>query len=147
MIRPFGAEDLEDVQVAWEAASRVAHPFLSEAFLAQERRNIAELYMPRAETWVWDEAGRVLGFISLMGNEVGGIFVHADHQRKGIGQALMDQARSLRGTLELEVFEANPIGRAFYERYGFAFVERKMDEATGFPVHRLRLVADEGATA
>ena len=142
MIRSYRAKDLEALLAAWEAASAIAHPFLSEDFLAQERRNIAERYMPRAETWVWEEAGHVLGFISLLEHEIGGIFVHPDHQRKGIGRGLVDHARSRRGMLELEVFEANAIGRAFYAKRGFEPVKRGVHLETGQAVLRLRLAGD-----
>ena len=42
---------------AWENASRLAHPFLSEAFLAQERRDLSAVYMPVADTWVVEADG------------------------------------------------------------------------------------------
>ena len=41
VIRKYQTEDLEDVLMAWAAASAVAHPFLSDEFLAVERHNIA----------------------------------------------------------------------------------------------------------
>lgn len=51
----------------------------------------------------------------------------------------MDEARASRDHLELDVFEANVIGRAFYERYGFRVVGERVDEATGLRVLRLEL--------
>ena len=147
MIRPYEAADLEDVQTSWAAASAVAHPFLSEEFMARERRNSAEIYLPQAETWVWESDGRVVGFISFLDHEVGGIFVDPSHQRPGIGQALMDRARERCGTLELEVFEANRIGRAFYDRYGFRLVKRGLHVDTEQKVLRLRWAIDERSDA
>ena len=57
----------------------------------------------------------------------------------GIGRALMDQARASRPFLELDVFEANSIGRRFYEAYGFRQVDRHIHEETEQNVLRLRL--------
>ena len=142
MIRKYQAKDLEDVLVAWAAASAVAHPFLSDEFLAEERQNIANVYLPKAETWVCELDGRVVGFISLLGNEVGAIFVDPKVHGVGIGRALMDHARGLREELEVEVFKANVIGRAFYARYGFELMQEKVHDQTGLDVMRLTLAAN-----
>jgi putative acetyltransferase len=120
----------------------VAHPFLSDDFLQRERLNIRDVYLPKAETWVWEADGHVVGFMSLLGNEVGGLFVDPDVHRSGIGRALIDHARALRGELEVEVFERNVLGRAFYARLGFELVQKKIDHRTGRGVMRLRLAAD-----
>ncbi len=107
----------------------------------RERRDIAEKFLPVAETYVFERSGAVVGFISLLGNEVGGIFVAPQHHGQGIGRALMDWACGSRGHLELDVFEANAIGRAFYAAYGFGVVGERVDESTGQRVFRLRLPA------
>ena len=139
MIRPYTPADLGDLLDVWYRASLTAHAFLTEAFLATERRQIAEHWLAMAETRVCECDGRVVGFLSLIGNEVGGIFVDSDHQGRGIGRALMDRARDSRPYLELDVFEANAIGRRFYDAYGFEFVGRHIHQASGQPQLRLRL--------
>ncbi len=80
----------------------------------------------------------MVGFISLLGNEVGGIFVDPMWHGQGIGRALMDHARASRDYLELEVFEANEIGRAFYNAYGYTAVGERLDAKTGLRQLRLR---------
>jgi len=142
MIREYESADLEEILNTWEAASAIAHPFLSEEFVEQERQNIPNIYIPLAETWVWEADGRVVGFIALIGNEVGAIFVEPEFQGAGIGRALMDLARDRRGELEVEVFTANAQGRAFYAKYGFELMHEKIHEPSGFEVMRLRLAAD-----
>lgn len=139
MIRPYSDDDLGDLLEAWYQASLVAHSFLSDQFLANERREIAERWLPIAETRVYEHQGKVVGFISMLGNEVGAIFVHPLHQRHGIGRALMDHVRESRPYLELGVFEENEAGRRFYDRYGFELVGRTMNEEAGHPELRLRL--------
>ncbi len=81
----------------------------------------------------------MVGFIALLDNEVGGLFVTRAQQGQGIGRALMDHASASRDHLELEVFEANDIGRAFYDAYGFAVIGERLDEETGLRLLRLRL--------
>ncbi len=141
MIRKYQPTDCEDVLNVWASASALAHPFHSKEFLKLERHNIPNVYLPKADTWVWEAGGRVVGFISLLGNEVGAIFVDPDFHRTGIGWALMDRARAWRGELEVEVFERNPLGRAFYAKIGFELMHQKIHEQTGFEIMRLRLAA------
>lgn len=139
MIRHYRPADLDDLLNAWTSASAIAHPFLSPEFLEQERHNIPNLYIPNADTWVWEVDGRVVGFMALLGNEVGGLFVDPKHQRDGIGHVFLDRARDIHGTLEVEVFRANSIGRAFYAKYGFELMNETVHEPTGLEV--LRLIA------
>ena len=139
MIRKYEEKDLSQLLDAWYSASQVAHPFLDEGFFEQERRNIADLYLPNAETWVFELNGIVVGFIALIGNEVGGIFVDSKFHRKGIGRALMDHAKSIRDVLELDVFKDNRVGRKFYEKYGFSEVNEHLHEESGFMELRLKI--------
>jgi len=139
MIRRYQPADCEDVLRVWAQASALAHPFLSSEFLAVERHNIPNLYLPIAETWVWQTDGHVVGFVSLLGSEIGAIFVDPRLHRSGIGRALINLAQDLRGELEVEVFERNLLGRAFYASLGFHLVSQKVHDQTGFSVLRLRL--------
>ncbi len=91
-----------------------------------------------ADTTIHEADGRVAGFLALIGNEVGAVFVDPDLQGRGIGRALMDHARERRPFLELTVFEANTIGRRFYDAYGFEFVSRQVHDETAQPELRLR---------
>ena len=137
MIRRYQDADLSDLLEVWYAASRVAHPFLTEEFLDQERGNIAEIYVPKADTWVFEKDRCVVGFISLLGNEVGAIFVRPELHGQGIGRALMDRAMELHDRLEVEVFKDNEIGRAFYDRYGFKVIHEHVHAETGHELLRL----------
>ena len=147
VIREYQPADCEDVLSVWARASALAHPFLGKDFLDLERHSIANVHLPRADTWVWVADGRVVGFLSLLGNEVGAIFVDPEFHRSGIGRALMEKARALRGALEVEVFERNLSGRAFYAKLGFEFAHQKVHEQTGFEVIRLRLAAESDGPA
>ncbi|MGK2858876.1 MAG: N-acetyltransferase [Thermoanaerobaculia bacterium] len=139
MIRPYRDSDQEDVLSVWMEASTLAHPFLGNFFHEKELQTIRDVYLPTAETWVWETRGRVVGFVSLLENEIGGLFVLPALHGSGIGRALVDHARVLRGSLDVEVFEKNSIGLAFYARYGFVSIDQKVHEQTGFTLLRLRL--------
>lgn len=140
-IRPYVETDLQAVLSSWEVATRLAHPFMTDAFIAQERVNVAEIYMPNTDTWVIEIDGKVEGFVALMGNEVGAIFLQPDCHGRGAGKALMDKAQALHGDLEVEVFKKNSKGRQFYARYGFELLEEKLHPPTGEQVLRLKFSA------
>jgi putative acetyltransferase len=131
LIRQYVAEDLDAVMSCWEHANAVAHPFLTERFVSQVRREIPEVYLPAAETWVAVWHGRVVGFIALVGDEIGGLFVEPEFHGRGIGRALVDKARESREQLAVEVFELNTSGVRFYSRYGFAFERERRHDQTG----------------
>lgn len=136
-LRPYQDDDFDQLIRAWRAASVVAHTFLSPEFLEDEATSIREMYLPAAEAWVAEEGGEVVGFFALLGHELGALFVHPKHWGRGIGHALMDKAVELRDHLSLEVFEANRIGRSFYERYGFTEDSSGVNKATGERVLRM----------
>ena len=140
-IRQYKESDLEAVLDSWEQATRLAHPFMTDDFIAQERINTTEIYLPNTDTWVADIAGEVKGFIALMGNEVGAIFLQPACHGKGVGKALMDKAQELHGDLEVEVFKENTIGRNFYSKYGFEHLVEQFHEPTGQQVLRLKFTA------
>ncbi len=139
MIRKYRDEDVSVVLRIWVDASVVGHPFLSKEFLTAERENVARVYLPNAETWVWEEGGRVGGFLSLIHNEVGGLFVDPALHGRGIGRSLVDHARNLRGELEVEVFKANSPGLAFYASCGFIEIGEGVHAETGLDIVRLKL--------
>ena len=138
MIRLYQEKDMPAILDIWHQASLLAHPFLSEAFLTKEKNNLRYIFIPRSQTWVYEEGDKVIGFMALQGNEVGGLFVHPTKQRRGIGHALMDKARSLHDSLELEVFEKNHQGRAFYAKYGFLPISQYKETTTNETMLRLR---------
>jgi len=138
MIRPYQDSDLETVLDIWYQASLVATPFLNQEFLAQERKNIQEIYIPNTLTWVFEKEHGAKGFISMIGNEVGAIFVYPDFQGQGIGRSLMDKVSGMHPVLEVEVFEKNASGRSFYDRYGFQSLQQHLHEPTNEQMLRMR---------
>ncbi|MDG1905379.1 MAG: GNAT family N-acetyltransferase [Arenicella sp.] len=137
IVRQYSATDLTAVLNSWERATRLAHKFMTDDFIKQERKNVAEIYLPNTDTWVAEVDGEVKGFISLMGNEVGAIFLEPSFHGQGIGKALMNKACELHDELEVEVFKENSIGRAFYSRFGFKYLAETTHEPTSQQVLRL----------
>lgn len=142
MIRKRTDADNDQIVHIWYKASRIAHPFLASDFSEKMKHDLRDIYIPNSETWVYENGGRVLGFISMLGNEIGGLFVLPDTQKNGIGTQLVNFVKSLHPELVVEVFEQNVIGRAFYAKYGFEPVSNYHHEETGQTVLRLGFKGD-----
>lgn len=139
MIRKFHPNDTDALVAIWNAASSLAHPFLKKSFLAREADNVRTLHLPSAETWVLEDDGHPVGFIALVGDEIGGLFLDPSRHGQGLGKALVDHAVANKGPLRVEVFEKNTIGRRFYDRYGFVEVGRYLHVESGETTLQLRL--------
>lgn len=146
-IRRYEADDLELVMFAWRRANALAHPFLSEAYVAQTEEEVRNIYIPAAETYVIEEARAVVGFIALLGSEIGGLFLDPSKHGRGYGKALVDHAVALKGPLTVEVFRDNEIGRRFYERYGFTPVSQAPHPPTGMVICRMAMQELQEAVA
>lgn len=137
MIRAYTEDDKDAVISIWREASAYAHPFLSTEFTNKAETMIRDVFLDMANIWVIEEASQPVGFLALIGNEVGGLFVRPAHHGHGHGRALMDLAVDKTGALELDVFTLNEVGRRFYRSYGFTQGNERLDEASGQKVLRL----------
>lgn len=131
MIREYTANDTDALIAIWEQANALAHPFLAPEFVAFVKDAMRNMYLPNAETWVLEENGGPIGFIAMIGNEIGGLFLDPAHHGHGFGRSMVDHVVELKGPLRVEVFKDNKVGRPFYERYGFEFVEDYLHEQSG----------------
>jgi GNAT superfamily N-acetyltransferase len=67
--------------------------------------------------------GPVVAFLAFSPRQLAQLYVHVDHQRRGIGTALLNYAKAeSSGSLRLFTFEVNTVARRFYERNGFSAV-------------------------
>ncbi|ETX28089.1 acetyltransferase [Roseivivax isoporae LMG 25204] len=119
------ARDLDTCLAIWRRASEVGHPFLDAATLDADAVLIRDVYMPAADITVAEDGGRVIGFIALLDDLVGGLFVDPGAHRRGAGRALVARALATRGRLAVEVYEANRSARAFYVACGFVETGRR----------------------
>jgi putative acetyltransferase len=113
--------------------------------------------MRRQDVVVAEEDGRVVGFVAMVhgdsdhaatdgGDIVAHLYVHPDRHRRGIGSALLDEAkRRLPAGFRLWVFQQNDGARRFYERHGLAVIrltdgsdneEKTPDALYEWPGHR-----------
>ncbi|MCG8494371.1 MAG: GNAT family N-acetyltransferase, partial [Sneathiellales bacterium] len=118
MIRKYRKQDMDALIALWEKANALAHPFLKPEFVTLVKEAMRSVYLLKAETWVLEEKGIPIGFIAMIEQEIGGLFLDPDHHGKGHGRAMVDHVVGLKGPLKVEVFKDNRHGRPFYERYG-----------------------------
>lgn len=146
MIRKREEKDNDAIMSVWCEASDLAHPFLSADFTEKAKKDMRNIYIPNSETWVFEDNNVVVGFISMLGNEIGGLFVSPDNHFKGIGTQLVNFVKEFHNELEVEVFEKNTIGRAFYKKYGFTLIKQFHHTESGNDVLRLGLKTERGPT-
>jgi len=130
MIRKYENIDSEKVVETWYQAFFLAHPFLAKDFVEKVKVDMRNIYLPNSETWVYEENEVVLGFVSMLDNEIGGLFIQPSHHGKGIGTQLVDYVHQFHEELEVEVFENNEIGIPFYNKYGFELLKSYEHEET-----------------
>ena len=138
MIRKHTEQDLEQIINVWDKSSSLAHPFLNSTFVEKVKSDMTNLYIPNSETWVYEIDNSIVGFISMLDNEIGGLFVLPDNHAKGIGTRLVDFIKKEHSNLEVEVFEKNHIGRAFYNKYGFEKIKEYTHKESDNVVLRLK---------
>jgi len=139
MIRAFETGDTDDVIRVWIASTIPGQAFLPEGHWRAMEPVIREELIPIADTWVVQEDGELVAFMSLLDDLIGGLFTHPDHQGEGHGRALIEHARARYDPVFVEVFEANEDAIRFYRSRGFVDHERRVDEESGLPQLILRL--------
>lgn len=133
-IRDYRPADQGRVLDIWLDASRAGHAFLGEATLLEQQQKVRDIYLPAARNRVAEVDGRVEGFIGLIDNFIGGLFVDPKAHGSGIGRALIEDAAALLGDLAVTVYADNHKAVAFYHRCGFLEVGRKAQDDEGLPL-------------
>ena len=69
MIRPYRKEDAAVLTEIWLTASLRAHDFVNDAFWRSGAAEVREVWLPAAETLVWEENGFPVAFVSIIDDE------------------------------------------------------------------------------
>jgi len=123
MIRPYREDDFEAVTQFWFEAMEVAMPGLNER-LGHTLEDACEFFknvvVVEDELWVCEMNGVPVGYLGMQGGFIDRLYVAPAYHRRGIGQALLDHARTISPNhLWLYTHVANSIARVFYENNGF----------------------------
>ncbi|WP_226663993.1 GNAT family N-acetyltransferase [Microbulbifer aggregans] len=145
MLRPLQESDVKRLLQLWFHLACTSHPSLPLGFWRKERqtlkRQLLGVQIPalgrvarqKAVThWVYTLPGssRAEGLVTVT-NEglIHTIFVSPAAQRRGIGSALITQAKFGKLKLEASVLEENLGGRYFLQQHGFVETSRRFSVA------------------
>lgn len=127
LIRRASAKDAFQAADVWLEARRFAYPAIPACIHTEAavRLWVQEEVIPCSEVWVAERDARVVAIMALADGWIDQLYVSPEEQGLGIGFRLVQLAkeRSPRG-LQLWTFESNHQARRFYERQGFAAVQR-----------------------
>ncbi|MBA3717387.1 MAG: GNAT family N-acetyltransferase [Actinobacteria bacterium] len=123
MIRRATPDDGPEVSRVFVAA-RDEMPYLPR-IEDQHRPLLGGWFIERAQIWLAEDDGAVVGFSGIEDEELTHLYVDPAAQNRGVGSELLEHAKTVRPErLELWVFQANDGARRFYERHGFRLVEQ-----------------------
>jgi ribosomal protein S18 acetylase RimI-like enzyme len=127
-IRPYRANDFEATVSMWRAVSLATYTFLAPHIEAEDRAYFRGVILKENAVWVAEGeegAPSMVGFLALQGDLVDRLYVHLEHQGRGVGSALLEQAlvQSPSG-LRLFTHQKNVGACRFYERRGFTVLRR-----------------------
>lgn len=141
MIRQATTTDFAELSDIYHDASLIAHPFIDPQFIAEDTRRVRDEYLPLNESYVYEVNGEIQGFISLSKGHINGLFLKVEHQRKGIGTALINHAKERHSMLELFCFIDNKQAQQFYKAQGFTITHEKANDQLPFEEYVMKWVA------
>ncbi|TYP89294.1 putative acetyltransferase [Sphingobacterium allocomposti] len=130
VVRTMSNGDIDELVAIWLDVSIKAHDFIPKKYWVENKTLMKADYLPNAEIYVAEVAGRIDGFVALIKNHIAAFFVRSEQQGKGIGTILLDYARELRSELTLNVYQKNKKSVSFYQAKGFEIAAETWDERT-----------------
>ncbi|MBR7630740.1 MULTISPECIES: GNAT family N-acetyltransferase [Aeromonas] len=137
MLRPSRSEDMDEIVEIWLLASLQAHDFVDASCWWQAQEDLRTRYLERARIWVFEERGELLGFMALADDYLAALFVRPDRQGRGVGHALLQEAKLQGARLHARVFVENEQAVRFYRRRGFVIEREEFDPLTGHPQYKM----------
>ncbi len=120
MIREAQRSELPAILELWLESTTRGHPFIKANYWRDCIPLVRDAYLANAQNWVWEEDGKLLGFVSIMeGRFLAAMFVAPKAVRRGIGKALMQYVQQRHPHLLLEVYQKKSTGDRFLPCAGF----------------------------
>lgn len=122
-IREYRPEDFDAVTILWRISREKSMPdFQREKghFFHEDRDYFRDHILTKNQIWVVELENSLVAFMAMNEDFIDQLYIHPDYQRRGVGRALLDFARTLSPDhLWLYTLQVNAAARAFYERNGF----------------------------
>ena len=89
MIREAQRSELPALLELWLESTTWGHPFIKSSYWRDCIPLVRDAYLANAQNWVWEEDGKLLGFVSIMeGRFLAAMFVAPKAVRRGIGKGV-----------------------------------------------------------
>ena len=132
MIRNIKSKDIDRIMGIWLRSTIKAHDFISKEYWEDNYNDVRNIYIPMAETVVYEDEEDIKGFISIINNVfIGALFVDIDYQGSGIGKKLIDYVMDRYKKLNLAVYKENKKSVEFYINRGFKIIKEQVNEDSG----------------
>lgn len=120
LVRRARLDESDAVAALFRNSKETALPYVADVHTADEDRPFfRDRVFPACEVWVAERGGRVVGFCAFREGWIDHLYVHPEHQRAGVGSALLGLATQRNPELRLWTFQRNAVARRFYEAHGF----------------------------
>ncbi|MTH45477.1 N-acetyltransferase [Intestinirhabdus alba] len=144
MIRKSRSSDTAAVLALWLESTIYGHPFIPQRYWRESEEVVRDTYLPAAQTWLYEEDDRLLGFASVIDARfLGALFVAPLALRSGVGTALVQHTQRRFSTLSLEVYQKNRTAVHFYHARGFQIEDAAWQEETRQPTWIMCWQADQ----
>ena len=132
MIRNIENKDIDKIMDIWLRSTIKAHDFIPKEYWENNYNTVKNVYIPMAETFVYEDEECIKGFISIINNEfIGALFVDIDFQNSGIGKKLINYSINKYKNLRLAVYKENKKSVEFYINRGFKIIKEQTNEDSG----------------
>lgn len=122
-LRQAAAGDAPAVAVLHRHVVRTSLPYLHDPYTAEgDQAFFRDIFFPANTVWVSEDGAQLAGYIGFHAGWIDHLFIHPDHQGRGVGPRLLDLALADGGERQLWTFQKNVRARRFYERRGFEVV-------------------------
>ena len=122
-IREYRPDDFDALTILWRISREKSLPeFQREKghFFYEDQNYFQNHILKNNQVWVVESGQQRVAFMAMNKDFIDQLYIHPDHQRRGIGRALLDFARRLSPDhLWLYTLQINVGARAFYEKNGF----------------------------
>ena len=95
-VRPYADRDFDDLVRRWHETNLVSYPYVEEQrrhTLEDAREFFRAKVLSSCTVWVAEQSGSLLGLLALEAPWIRQFAVFPEHQRQGVGTALLRQAR------------------------------------------------------
>lgn len=131
------AEDYQQIADIWLADNLETFKYDIPAEYFQERLESVAAHFPKTDMYVEKQGDDVLGFASVEGDFIKGIFVSQQHLREGIGSELLAAVKQDHDGLLLDLWWKNPNALRFYLAKDFKVDNDHYDKTTDQAVYEM----------